>query len=521
MISSKGEIGGWSIGTGGISKGDTLINADDTVTYQSLMTDGESPVRFSVGGDRTITRQAIWDKSDVSELRDEEGITITVPCDGKLSSISVKRVWVRYYDPNDPEEIDIEGYSVDINLEKKTFKLQGSNATYNGTAWKLHVLYEYVWVHPSFKILNDGSMYAASADIVGAIHANDGDIGAFKITNDGLSSSYITLNSDSIFFPTQGSLNLSNNVTIFNEGKVSYIATSGKRDFEIKNMGGAGIRFKADKDNQTVYQSVTITPVTERDPTSEYGNHILYFEYEVSNNGVLATPLVLGVWCKFGNGKYKSNKEFQITIPAFNNNGRCEQTEPGLGTALRPVTISKTNSNYGDTITETVTDIHKSNNILYSLGSFCPNVPDGGSNVTTYTVGDDDHIWASIRTQTASITSSDIRLKNDVANISEKYETFFDGLSPVSFKYNDGSSDRKHLGFIAQDVETSLQKAGISTKDFAGICIGKDENQIYALRYEEFIPLNTYEIQKLKARVLELEELVGRLEEKLNTTQND
>jgi hypothetical protein len=109
-------------------------------------------------------------------------------------------------------------------------------------------------------------------------------------------------------------------------------------------------------------------------------------------------------------------------------------------------------------------------------------------------------------------------VKTDVNNLTTAHDTLFDNLRPVSYKYIDGDSKRTHVGFIAQEVEKGLQTAGIDNADFAGLCIGKDENSTYALRYEEFIPLNTAQIQKLKkqvaeqdARIAELENLVKEL----------
>ena len=59
--------------------------------------------------------------------------------------------------------------------------------------------------------------------------------------------------------------------------------------------------------------------------------------------------------------------------------------------------------------------------------------------------------------------------------------------------------------------------AGLTTTDFAGYVVRTEkdsttgeEKQIQCLRYDEFIALNTSEIQKLKARVAELEEIIAR-----------
>ena len=75
------------------------------------------------------------------------------------------------------------------------------------------------------------------------------------------------------------------------------------------------------------------------------------------------------------------------------------------------------------------------------------------------------------------------------------------------YKYNDGTSGRLHSGFIAQEVDEAATAAGISRAEFAAVCISEigTERESWGLRYEEFVALNTYEIQKLKARIAELE----------------
>ena len=106
--------------------------------------------------------------------------------------------------------------------------------------------------------------------------------------------------------------------------------------------------------------------------------------------------------------------------------------------------------------------------------------------------------------------SSDRNKKNSITEFGEAYGVLFDNLLPCLFKYNDGTSDRLHSGFIAQEVKDAMDTAGIPTSDFAALCIanaGKDTEE-WSLRYEEFVALNTYEIQKLKKRLSELESLI-------------
>lgn len=120
-------------------------------------------------------------------------------------------------------------------------------------------------------------------------------------------------------------------------------------------------------------------------------------------------------------------------------------------------------------------------------------------------------------------TGSDIKIKHSINSLSEKYSNFFDLLSPVSFiykkgQYGYGDSQRTHIGFIANQIEQNLQDSGLTNMDFAGLVIqDKDTDQeLYTLRYEEFIALNTWQIQKLKARVAELEEEIKEIKNEIN-----
>lgn len=110
-------------------------------------------------------------------------------------------------------------------------------------------------------------------------------------------------------------------------------------------------------------------------------------------------------------------------------------------------------------------------------------------------------------TKGSIINGSDITIKHDIADLSDAYTALFDALRPVVYKYNDGTSDRYHTGFIAQEVEAATLAAGLTTQDFAAFCRGEDG--VCGLRYEEFIAINVSEIQKLKARVAELERVVA------------
>uniref|UniRef100_A0AAU8B7G3 Peptidase S74 domain-containing protein n=1 Tax=Dulem virus 33 TaxID=3145751 RepID=A0AAU8B7G3_9CAUD len=99
---------------------------------------------------------------------------------------------------------------------------------------------------------------------------------------------------------------------------------------------------------------------------------------------------------------------------------------------------------------------------------------------------------------------SDRRLKNSICYGLERYEQFFDALKPASFRLNrEGKKAKCRLGFVAQDVRNAARKCGLKEKDIA--LLKKNSGGYYGLSYGEITPLNTWEIQKLKQRVAELE----------------
>jgi hypothetical protein len=80
----------------------------------------------------------------------------------------------------------------------------------------------------------------------------------------------------------------------------------------------------------------------------------------------------------------------------------------------------------------------------------------------------------------------------------------------VSYKYNEDNI-HTHFGFVAQDIEESLSELNMTGEDFGAVVKnsivdddGEDKERYY-LRYNEFIALNTWQIQKLKTKIAELE----------------
>lgn len=130
--------------------------------------------------------------------------------------------------------------------------------------------------------------------------------------------------------------------------------------------------------------------------------------------------------------------------------------------------------------------------------------PSGQSNTK---LGYSSRLWESVWALDDVINTSDREKKNSISYDMERYAALFDRLKPVHYKLNAGTSGRTHVGMIAQDVEEAMAAVGLTGQEFAGMCKAQNEDGgwDYFLRYGEFIAICVDQIQKLKARVAELE----------------
>lgn len=124
-----------------------------------------------------------------------------------------------------------------------------------------------------------------------------------------------------------------------------------------------------------------------------------------------------------------------------------------------------------------------------------------------YNCGNANYPWAMVYSTNGMCETSDRKKKKDIEYGLDSMDGFFDDLQPSSYRMVNGTSGRKHCGFVAQDIKSNLDKHSISTKDFGGYVadVDKDGNEVLGLRYSEFIPLIVDQVQKLKARVAGLE----------------
>lgn len=133
--------------------------------------------------------------------------------------------------------------------------------------------------------------------------------------------------------------------------------------------------------------------------------------------------------------------------------------------------------------------------------------PQGNVNMN---LGESVSPWANVYANVCTGSSSDRNLKNSIEDLPAKYLDLFDHLRPVRYKMNNGTSDRYHVGYIAQEVEDAMTAAGISDKEFAGFIRDTDENgnYVYLLRYGEFDAMRDAKIKQIEARLAAIEKRI-------------
>lgn len=109
-------------------------------------------------------------------------------------------------------------------------------------------------------------------------------------------------------------------------------------------------------------------------------------------------------------------------------------------------------------------------------------------------------------------SASDARLKTDVQYDVDDYLTVFDRLKPATFVYN--GHKRRHMGFLAQEIQETLKQEGIPEEHFAALCteVPNEERPMgmYSLRYGELQIMTVAKVQQMDKRLKELEaKLVG------------
>ncbi len=175
-------------------------------------------------------------------------------------------------------------------------------------------------------------------------------------------------------------------------------------------------------------------------------------------------------------------------------------------------------------------DVSNYTGIGYDVGS-------GASTSNMVEIGDGS--VTVIRGQVGFSTYSDGRVKDDVQQNVHGLD-FINSLRPVTYHYNihrenemmfagsnkpepkdyEGKYDIEKLtmsGFIAQEVESAANHVGY---DFSGVVKPANANDLYSLRYSDFVVPLVKSVQELSQQNEELKALIEKLNKRIDALEN-
>lgn len=129
----------------------------------------------------------------------------------------------------------------------------------------------------------------------------------------------------------------------------------------------------------------------------------------------------------------------------------------------------------------------------------------------------------TVYTPNGTVSKSDKNLKHDIYILDTgNCKDFIMSLKPSKYKYNDGTSNRFHHGFIAQEVKEAMGTDDWGVYVDTSVNSENSEEDYKALRYEEIIAdlvgtvqYQQNEIEKLKQQLATLTERMDRYEQGL------
>ena len=124
----------------------------------------------------------------------------------------------------------------------------------------------------------------------------------------------------------------------------------------------------------------------------------------------------------------------------------------------------------------------------------------------------------TIYTGTPVQVTSDRRAKENIENLDERYFLLWDELQPKSYYMKADKEKRNHIGYVAQEVEEAMQKAGLTYEECGFIhkkWVEKEdyEGYEYSLNYDGIAVIAQAKIKQQEERINTLEKEIAELKE--------
>lgn len=506
ITATSGEIAGWTIYDSVLRK-ETVV---DNVTYQMYLqaSDGVNTTNaFAVR--KKNPDASSWDMQFAVTYAGKmtaknANITGTITAeDGSIAGYNIGPGGC--YDNAIYKRVKGDGDGVDYEV--------GLKATSGDTDLAFYVKQsEDNWASNSnvFYVRNNGKLYANNADVSGKITASSGKIGSWNIGDMGNYTDSIY----STFCAASAPSSDNPEYAVFMRGKGSSSSTIAigvkKRTSSSTSWNDAENPFYVRKDGYVVMTNANVTGTVNATAGNIGGCSI--------SNGVLnvgAANITSGTIAAARIPNLSADKITAGTINAdrIPNISASKITSGTISTSRLDSSVITTSNFSSKTLSTGSLTVNSGcrfgaateyNALLYTVGSYT-NVRAFGPDVN-YGIS-----WYALIKQAVQQSASSRDIKTDIHDFDERYDKFFDNLTPQLYKYDFATVNGYSMGYIWEETKDAYLNAGLTSNDVGAVSETESVPGGKELDRTDFIALNTWQIQKLKARVEELENKLAAL----------
>lgn len=551
ITATSGEIAGWTIYPGLLRKDTTVDGVDYQIYMQS--TDGTSTSNAFVVRKRN-SGESDWDyqfkvnyEGKLTAKNANISGTITAQ-DGSIAGFNIgpggcygNALYKRVQGDGADYEVGLKATSGDTDL---AFYVKESADSWDSN-------------DETFFIRNNGHLYAKKADITGKITASSGKIGSWTIGDmgnytDSIYTTYCAASTPSssnpeyaVFMRGKGAettlafgvKSRTSSSTSWNDAdNPFYVRKDGYVRMENANVTGTIHASDGDiSGNLSIDGSLTHTrgdyTVTLRGVQSDTGKGVFYItdnssgsaEYPVRINGdgsARFTNVTITGSSTIASACIPNLNATKITagtldVDRIPNISADKITSGTINTAVLDASDIITTENFSSkTLTTGSLTVASGcrlgvaseyNALLYTSGDYT-NVRAYGPEIS-YGIS-----WYALIKQAVEQSASSRDIKTEIHDFDERYDDFFDNLNPQLYKYNFATVNGYSMGYIWEETKEAYLNAGLTDNDMGAVSETESVPGGKELDRTDFIALNTWQIQKLKARVEELENRLATLE---------